>query len=99
MFENLREDISRAMRETRNDPDWQPSFRQKVDACLRHSTWPVTAYRFGHWALGVRIPVIGQLLRIAGLFFRKFVEIFTSVHINVNARDRARVCDSFGVRH
>lgn len=85
MFENLREDISRAMRETRNDPDWQPSFRQKVDACLRHSTWPVTAYRFGHWALGVRIPVVGQLLRIAGLFFRKFVEIFTSVHINVNA--------------
>ncbi len=43
------------------------------------------AYRFGHWTLGVRIPVIGQLLRIAGLFFRKFVEVFTSVHIDVHA--------------
>ncbi len=86
MFEILREDISRAMRETRNDPDWQPTWRDKLDASLRHSTWPVIAYRFGHWSLGVRIPVLGQLLRIAGLIFRKWVELFTSVHINVHAK-------------
>jgi len=86
MFETLRADINRAMRETRNDPDWKPSFRQKVNATFRHSTWPVIAYRLGHWTLGVQIPVIGQLLRIAGLFFRKFVELFTSVHIDVHAK-------------
>jgi serine O-acetyltransferase len=86
MFEILREDISRAMRETRNDPDWKPTWRDKLDASLRHSTWPVIAYRFGHWSLGVRIPVLGQLLRIAGLIFRKWVELFTSVHINVHAK-------------
>jgi serine O-acetyltransferase len=85
MFENLRADISRAMRETRDDPNWQPTLRQKVDATFRHSTWPVIAYRFGHWTLGVRIPVIGQLLRVVGLFFRKWTELFTSVHINVRA--------------
>ena len=85
MFDTLRADIDRAMRETRNDSDWKPTFHQKVNATFRHSTWPVIAYRFGHWTLGVRIPVIGQLLRIAGLFFRKFVELFTSVHIDVHA--------------
>jgi serine O-acetyltransferase len=84
MFENLREDISRAMYQARPD-GWQPSLKHRVEICVRHSTWPVIAYRFGHWALGVRIPVVGLLLRIVGLFFRKFVEVFTSVHIDVHA--------------
>jgi len=86
MFDNLNADLSRAMRETRNDPDWKPSWRQKVNVAIRHATWPVIAYRYGHWTLGVRIPVIGQLLRISGLIFRKWTELFTSVHIDVNAK-------------
>lgn len=86
MFDNLRRDISRAMRETRNDPEWEPSLYQKLNAMFRHSTWPVMAYRFGHWTLGIRIPVVGQLLRVAGLIFRKVVEVFTSVHIDVHAK-------------
>ena len=86
MFDNLNADLSRAMRETRNDPDWKPSWRQKVNVAMRHATWPVIAYRYGHWTLGVRIPVIGQLLRISGLIFRKWTELFTSVHIDVNAK-------------
>jgi serine O-acetyltransferase len=85
MFANLREDISRAMYQARPD-GWQPSWKHRLEVCLRHATWPVIAYRFGHWTLGVRIPVVGQLLRIAGLFFRKFVEVFTSVHIDVHAQ-------------
>jgi serine O-acetyltransferase len=85
MFETLRADLSRAMRETRNDPDWKPTWRNKVNVAIRHATWPVIAYRYGHWTLGVRIPVIGQLLRLSGLIFRKWTELFTSVHIDVNA--------------
>lgn len=85
MFENLREDISRAMYQARPD-GWKPSLFHRIEICTRHATWPVIAYRFGHWTLGVRIPVIGQLLRIAGLFFRKWVELFTSVHIDVHAK-------------
>src|SRR5579863_6302852 len=84
MFENLKEDISRAMRQARPD-DWKPTLKHRLEVCVRHATWPVIAYRFGHWTLGVRIPVIGLLLRIVGLFFRKFVELFTSVHIDVHA--------------
>jgi serine acetyltransferase len=85
MFENLREDLSRALHQARPD-DWKPSFKNKFEVCVRHSSLPVIAYRFGHWTLGVRIPVIGLLLRIAGLFVRKFVEVFTSVHIDVHAK-------------
>jgi serine O-acetyltransferase len=85
MFENLREDINRAMRETRTDPNWKPGLGKRLEVMVRHSTWPVVAYRFSRWARSVRIPVIKQLLQIAGLFFRKFVEVFTSVHIDVRA--------------
>jgi len=85
MFENLREDLNRAMRETRTDPNWKPSLGKRLEVMVRHSTWPVVAYRFSRWARSVRIPVIGLLLRIVGLFFRKFVEVFTSVHIDVRA--------------
>ena len=85
MFENLREDINRAMRETRNDPNWKPSLGKRMEVMVRHSTWPVIAYRYSRWARSVRIPVIGLLLRISGLFFRKWVEVFTSVHIDVRA--------------
>ena len=85
MFANLREDINRAMYQARPD-GWKPGLLQRIEVCFRHATLPVIAYRFSHWALGVRIPVVGQLLRIAGLFFRKFVELFTSVHIDVHAQ-------------
>ena len=85
MFDLLREDISRAMYEARPD-GWKPGWKHRIEICLRHSTWPVISYRYGHWTLGVRIPVIGQLLRISGLFFRKWTELFTSVHIDVQAK-------------
>ncbi|MGH9493664.1 MAG: serine O-acetyltransferase [Candidatus Sulfotelmatobacter sp.] len=85
MFANLREDISRAMYQARPD-GWKPSLFQRIEVCFRHSTLPVIAYRFGHWTLGIRIPLVGLLFRIVGLFFRKFVELFTSVHIDVHAK-------------
>ena len=85
MFENLREDINRAMRETRTDPNWKPSLGKRLEVMVRHSTWPVVAYRFSRWARSVRIPVVKQLLQVFGLFFRKWVEVFTSVHIDVRA--------------
>jgi serine O-acetyltransferase len=85
MFANLREDINRAMRETRTDPNWKPSLGKRLEVMVRHSTWPVVAYRFSRWARSVRIPVVKQVLQIFGLLFRKWVEVFTSVHIDVRA--------------
>lgn len=85
MFDNLRQDIDRALRETRNDPNWQPSPGKRLEGMVRHATWPVVAYRYSRWAHSVRIPVIGHGLRVSALFLRKFVEVFTSVHIDVRA--------------
>jgi serine O-acetyltransferase len=85
MFETLRADLDRAMRQARPD-DWKPGLKHKIEVCLRHATWPVIAYRYGHWTLGVRIPVIGQLVRLSGLMFRKWTELFTSVPIDVHAK-------------
>jgi serine O-acetyltransferase len=85
MFENLREDINRAMRETRTDPNWKPSLGKRLEVMVRHSTWPVVAYRFSRWSRSLRIPVVKQLLQVFGLLFRKWVEVFTSVHIDVRA--------------
>ncbi len=85
MFENLKEDISRAMYQARPD-GWRPTWKHRIEVCMRHSTWPVVAYRYSHWTLGVRIPVVGQLLRLSALFLRKFAELLTSVHIDVHAK-------------
>lgn len=74
------------MRETRTDPNWKPSMGKRLEVMVRHSTWPVIAYRYSRWARSVRIPVVKQLLQISGLFFRKWVEVFTSVHIDVRAK-------------
>ena len=68
MFEYLREDISRAMRQARPD-DWKPTLKHRLEVCVRHSTLPVIAYRFGHWTLGVRIPVIGVAIADCGSVF------------------------------
>jgi serine O-acetyltransferase len=86
MFATLRADISRALRETRDDPNWKPTWKEKLNVSLRHATWPVVAYRYGRWTLGVRIPVVGSVLRLSGLVFRKWTELFTSVHIDVAAQ-------------
>jgi serine O-acetyltransferase len=85
MFDNLRADIDRALRETQKDPNWEPSFGKRLEGFVRHSTWPVVAYRYSRWARRVRLPLVAQLLRISALIFRKWVEVFTSVHIDVRA--------------
>jgi len=84
MFENLRADLDRAMHQARPD-DWKPGLKHKIEILIRHSTWPVISYRYSRWAKSVRIPLLAQLLRVSGLFFRKFTELFTSVHIDANA--------------
>lgn len=84
MFDMLRQDLDRALHQARPD-DWKPGLKHKIEILIRHSTWPVISYRYSRWAMRTRIPVIGQLLRISGLFFRKFTELFTSVHIDAGA--------------
>lgn len=83
MFENVRADL-RASIARRNKTDW----------CKRHprmellrafgniGAWPVMAYRYGHWARRVRVPVVGQMLRLLGLILRHAMMVWTGVFIN-----------------
>lgn len=84
MFDNLRADLDRALRQAR-PPDWRASLKHRLEVMFRHATWPVFGYRYTRACMRVRIPVLRQLLLISALAFRKFVEIFTSVHIDAGA--------------
>jgi serine O-acetyltransferase len=84
MFENLRADLDRALRQART-PDWKPTLKHRIEVLLRHASWPVVAYRYARACQRVRIPVVRQLLLISALIFRNVVEVFTSVHIDSGA--------------
>lgn len=84
MFENLRADLDRALRQAR-PPEWKPTLKHRAEVLFRHATWPVFAYRYSRACQRVRIPVLRQLLLVSGLIFRKVVELFTSVHIDAGA--------------
>jgi serine O-acetyltransferase len=84
MFENLRADLDRALRQAR-PPDWTPTLGHRLEVLLRHATWPVVAYRYTRACQRVGIPVVRQGLLVSALIFRKVVEVFTSVHIDAGA--------------
>jgi len=84
MFENLRADLDRALRQAR-PPEWKPTFNHRIEILFRHATWPVFAYRYSRACQRGRIPGVRQVLLISALIFRKGVELFTSVHIDAGA--------------
>lgn len=86
MFENVRADL-RASIARRNKNDWWK--RHPLMELLRGfgniGVWPIVAYRFGHWAKRVRVPVVGQGLRLAGVIFRQLTMVWTGVFIHPDA--------------
>jgi serine O-acetyltransferase len=52
----------------------------------RAGFWLMATHRYGCWAAGVRIPVIGQLLRLGYLWKKLWVSGFTGVDIMVGAK-------------
>ncbi|MDD5259284.1 MAG: serine O-acetyltransferase [bacterium] len=48
--------------------------------------WAITVYRFGSWSGKVRIPLIGQLLRLVYFFLFKLIEITAGISIDSNAK-------------
>jgi serine O-acetyltransferase len=84
MFDNLRADLDRALRQAR-PPEWKPTLKHRIEVLFRHATWPVFAYRYSRACRRVRVPMVRHLLLIGALIFRKVVEFFTSVHIDSGA--------------
>jgi serine O-acetyltransferase len=81
MFDNLRADIREA-RKLNVDPGW---WSQHVRILFHPGTLAVANYRFRHWSLGVRVPVVGLLLRVVAHLVGYCVQLLTGVDIDPRA--------------
>jgi len=85
MFENARADLRRSIA-NRKDGTWkQHQIIKTIKALGNLGVWPVLTYRFGHWALQVRVPVLRAIVRLLALFARQFTMIWTGVFIHPGA--------------
>jgi|SRR5580704_905973 serine O-acetyltransferase len=79
MFDNLRADFRVAMADRVMETGW---FR----VLLRIETPAVICYRFSHWALQLRIPVVRQILLIISMIVQRCVQMFIGVFISPDAK-------------
>jgi serine O-acetyltransferase len=78
MFENLRADFQAARGDRKMEQGWW--------RVLLHVEMPaLLCYRFGHWALKVKVPVVRQLLLIPALLWQRFNQLFLGVFISPDA--------------
>ncbi len=85
MFENLRADLRRSIA-NRKDGTWkQHRIIKTIKALGNLGVWPIVAYRFGHWAMGVRVPVLGTLIRFLAFVARQSTMVWTGVFIHPGA--------------
>jgi serine O-acetyltransferase len=83
-FENVRADVRRAALDM-NLERHEPSSREKFSAFFRINTQLVVAYRFQHWARGVRVLGLGLLLRISAAIFYRILGTLTGSYIAADA--------------
>ena len=82
MFDNVRADL-RASIANRKDDTWKKGRPVKILRALGNlGVWPVLAYRFGHWARGVKVPLLGSILRLCAFLFRQWTMIWVGVFIH-----------------
>ncbi len=78
MFDNLRADFQAARGDRVSEKGWW--------RVLLHVEMPaLLCYRYSHWALHLRIPVVRQLLMIPALFWQRFNQLFLGVFISPDA--------------
>ena len=82
MFENFSADIVRARKDNKLARDW---FSQNVRVFLKPTTLIVAAYRFGHSARQVRLPVVRQLAIVIAAIVRRLLEWLTGCFIAPSA--------------
>jgi serine O-acetyltransferase len=82
MFENVRADLRRSIA-SRKDGTWkQHRIIKTVKALGNIGVWPILAYRFGHWAHSVRVPVLRVFVRLLAFIARQLAMIWTGVFIH-----------------
>jgi serine O-acetyltransferase len=81
LFDCLREDLRRARKEN-VPPGW---WNKRVKIWFFPGTWAVVSYRFSHWALSVRVPVLRQILLVLAGIGRGLSLLLTGVNISPRA--------------
>jgi serine O-acetyltransferase len=82
MFDNIRADLEHARRVNGLPPGWVSRW---VKTPFHPGAVSVLAYRFSHWARGIRVPFLRQALLVAALIQRRVVELVTGVEISPRA--------------
>ena len=77
MWNNLRADTKRYLKII--------SGKNKIERILRlaftQEYYSVVIFRYGKWARGVKIPILGLILRLLYFFMNKFISILSGVEI------------------
>ena len=81
MFDNLRADIREA-RKMNVERDW---WNQHLMVLTQPGTLAVISYRFRHWTLGLRVPVVAQLLRTFGRVGGYWIQMLSGVDLSPRA--------------
>ena len=78
MWDNLRADFRAAEEERKLESGW-------LRVMLRMETPAIICYRFSHWVLTFRVPILRQLLLIVSIIFQRLVQMFVGVFISPDA--------------
>jgi serine O-acetyltransferase len=62
------------------------SIKEKIYVLFEQGFWAVAVYRLGRWTNGIRIPILGFILRFAAFLLFKFIEVTTGISIPSSAK-------------
>ncbi|MBZ5597236.1 MAG: serine acetyltransferase [Acidobacteriia bacterium] len=89
MLDNLRGDFAknRADRKfTLESGGWSRSvWLSNLRILAAMNTWTIITYRFAHWVVKLRIPVVKQLLMIVAVVLERWVRLWTGIIIDRDA--------------
>jgi serine O-acetyltransferase len=78
MFDNLRADFAAAAGDRTLE-------KGMLRILMRLETPAVVCYRFSHWVIKLRVPVVRQFLMIVALFWQRFNQMFFGIFISPDA--------------
>jgi serine O-acetyltransferase len=79
VFDNLKADIKRYTED-------KVSLKSFIYLAFTQGLWAIAVYRYGSWANKIRIPLLGQFLRLIYYLLFKVIEIATGISLDCNAK-------------
>jgi serine O-acetyltransferase len=89
MFENLRGDFAKARADRKGTlakGGWSRSiWLSNLRILVAMNTWAIITYRFAHWVLKLRVPVVRQLLMVVAIVMERWVRLWTGIILSRDA--------------